>query len=196
MENLFIVPFKFIPIAFNDFAGSKQNDVFMQVVVRKDPITEIGRIRENQRMQLVFKQNQANHDSRPTTKSSLLKGRGKDTFFLVAQDEDTPEVVRDLRKVPKNVLNQVTKPSRKKPFFKSSKIVPTFPNYPVHTVGKSADDRFSFHQAYGTDFQRSRPPVTTTVQPFERSTVQSTTKKPSFILTPPDLNAPVAKFYR
>ena len=177
----------------------------MQVVVRKDsPITEIERNRENQRMQLVFKQQQNHHDSfdRPTKSKSksLLKGRGKDTFFLVAQDEDTPEVIRDSRKVPKNVLNQVLKQKQpKKPFiksFQSSKntIVPTFPNYPVHTIGKSADDRLTFHQIYGTDFERlnGRPSTTTTLQPI----VPSTTKKPSFILTPPELNAPVAKFYR
>ena len=186
------------------FAGSKptppsgiNDEVFMQVVVRdhhhNNPITsEIGRTksRENQRMQLVFKQN--HHHDVQHHHSSLLKGRGKDTFFLVAQDEDTPEIIRDSRKVPKNILNQVSSLPPKR--IKSSKL-PSFPNYPVKMVGKTAEERLSFHQAYGTDFDRfrRRPQTTTTKKPL---TTTTTTKKPSFILTPPDLNAPVAKFYK
>ena len=198
------------------FAGSKPNqvggindDVFMQVVVREQHNNqpEIGRTtksRENQRMQLVFKQNQLkaekqqqHHDDHHhfgRTKSSLLKGRGKDTFFLVAQDEDTPEVIRDSRKVPKNILNQVSSLPPKR--IKSSKFpLPTFPNYPVKLKGKTAEERLTFHQAYGTDFDRFRrkKPQSTTLRPLTSSS--PTTKKPSFILTPPDLNAPVAKFY-
>ena len=197
------------------FAGSKPNqvgindDVFMQVVVREhnNNKPEIGRTtksRGNHRMQLVFKQNQLaekqhqqHHDHQHhfgRTKSSLLKGRGKDSFFLVAQDEDTPEVIRDSRKVPKNILNQVSSLPPKR--IKSSKL-PTFPNYPVKLKDKTAEERLTFHQAYGTDFDRfRRRPSSTTLRPLTTTSISSpTTKKPSFILTPPDLNAPVAKFY-
>eukprot|EP00093_Oithona_nana_P012155 12155.XXX_485606_493248_1 [CDS] Oithona nana genome sequencing. len=131
------------------------DDVFMQVVVREhnNNKPEIGRTtksRGNHRMQLVFKQNQLaekqhqqHHDHQHhfgRTKSSLLKGRGKDSFFLVAQDEDTPEVIRDSRKVPKNILNQVSSLPPKR--IKSSKL-PTFPNYPVKLKDKTAEERLT-----------------------------------------------------
>ena len=201
---------------------------------KKSLKSKLKEVREKAKMQLVFRQQQEkkqreqqqlkqqqkklqeviHHDSfsRPEAPRSklTLKGRGKDTFFLLAQDTDAPGTVRDTRKVPKKVLNQVKKSKPAKLVPKDKKILPSFPNYPVKmgsqdgvTVG---DKGLSFHQAYGTDFDilRPKPPpslgnsrsstksVTRTTRPpsFTRSTKPST-----FILTPPDVNAPVADFF-
>lgn len=148
----------------------------MQVVV-KDPDEE-----RHENMQLVFKNpfeghvhDGLNHIHEHEGHNKALKGRGKDTFFLgVAQDFE--QVIRDSRKVPKNVLNQLKKQQPAKPV-KLKENVPSFPNYPV----KMEDQKLTFHQAFGTDFD-----------PAPKST---TTQKPNFILTPPEKNAPVADFY-
>ena len=239
----------------SDFQPFSNNgdDVFMQVVVRNTASTTTPtpptkpniqksnnflnkEIRENQRMQLVFKQQQKklkklkkqqqqqqqqqqlqqqklhnlenNHNSfsspEAPKKSLTLKGRGKDTFFLLAQDTDAPGAIRDSRKVPKKVLNQLKKVQSAKLPNKDPRDLPTFPNYPVNMEhdGKEAgigeDRELTFHQAYGTDFDNLRPRLSTKTTTVRKSTkpVTRTTKAPTFILTPPEVNAPVAEFYR
>merc|ERR1712008_259785 len=244
--------------SFQPFSNNG-DDVFMQVVVRNTASTTTPtpptkpniqksnnflnkEIRENQRMQLVFKQQQKklkklkkqqqqqqkqqrqqqqqhgqqqklhnlenNHNSfsspEAPKKSLTLKGRGKDTFFLLAQDTDAPGAIRDSRKVPKKVLNQLKKVQSAKLPNKDPRDLPTFPNYPVNMEhdGKEAeigeDRELTFHQAYGTDFDNLRPRLSTKTTTVRKSTkpVTRTTKAPTFILTPPEVNAPVAEFYR
>lgn len=176
----------------------------MQVVVREQPTTtqKPASIRDNQRMQLVLKNKAAkkedtfnsNINSNTITKS-LPKGRGKDSFFLsfgVAQDFDSPASghIRDQRKVLPNVLlNQLQESGSKpviKPLKKPKKSLPSFPNYPVTMNPDSPDSTLTFHQAFGTDFD-SAVKATTVKKPLK--------KRPNFILTPPELNAPIANFY-
>ena len=156
----------------------------MQVVVR-DPTQSSQPQTQNHEnhMQLVLKHAHdsfsSHHHNHHSPKS--LKGRGKDSFFLVAQDLDSPdesELIRDSRKVPKNVLNQLTPAAKKKPA-KPARIA-SFPNYPVK-MDENLTDKLTFHQAFGTDFDARITPTTT--QP------------PNFILTPPEPNAPIANFY-
>ena len=240
----------FIFLGFQPFSNNG-DDVFMQVVVRNTASTTTPtpptkpnniqksndflnkEIRENQRMQLVFKQQQKklkrlkkqqeqqkqlqqqklhnlenNHNSfsspEAPKKSLTLKGRGKDTFFLLAQDTDAPGAVRDSRKVPNKVFNQLKKVQSAKLPNKDPRDLPTFPNYPVNMehAGKGAEigenRELTFHQAYGTDFDNLRPRLSTKTTTVRKSTkpVTRTTKAPTFILTPPEVNAPVAEFYR
>ena len=122
-----------------------------------------------------------------------VHGRGKDTFFLLAQDIDSPNVVRDSRKVPKKVLNQVQTPKKPTKVATSVKKVPTFPNYPVKMDDKP-DKELTFHQAFGTDFDVLRSKTIVTTKP--KTTKRPTPKPSTFILTPPEVNAPIAKFFK
>ena len=103
------------------------------------------------------------------TNQALKLGRGKDSFFLLAQDTDSPEVIRDSRRVlPSKILKQANEISVGK--FKKSQI-PSFPDYPVRI--KDVKGPFSFHQAYGTDFGQVKS-LKTTPSPRTRSPTATT----------------------
>ena len=184
----------------------------MQVIVKDEPPVVSAVQRKDHRMQLVFKKshhskqkqqkprensnslagnhhhnsfssNQPEQKTRENSNQDSLKaGRGKDSFFLLAQDTDSPEVIRDSRRVlPSKILKQANESAAGK--FKKGQF-PSFPNYPVRI--KDVKGPFSFHQAYGTDFGQvkslkttpsPRRPTTTT-----RRTTTTTTKTPITVI--------------
>ena len=84
----------------------------MQVIVKEEPVQR----NDNHRMQLVFQNRDHNSFSSSSeaqkSHNLALKGRGKDSFFLLAQDTDSASVIRDSRRVPTKILKQVSSSSR------------------------------------------------------------------------------------
>ena len=189
----------------------------MQVIVKDEPPQSLSPVQtKDNHMQLVLKNkshskqkqqktrensnsfssnNQPEQKTRENSNNNIqgLKfGRGKDSFFLLAQDTDSPEVIRDSRRVlPSKILKQANEISAGK--FKKGQF-PSFPNYPVRI--KDVKGPFSFHQAYGTDFgqvkslkttpspSRRRPTTTTrgTTTTRSKTTTTTTTKTPLIVV--------------
>ena len=155
----------------------------MQVIVKENQD-------DHQKMQLVFKDHNSFNGVEEPVKSHALIGRGKDSFFLVAQDqEDNPALFRDTRKV----LNQVSS-KMKKPIKMPAPKLPSFPNYPVQMKEIQPDSPLTFHLAFGTDFE---PSLTTTTTPSTTPSSTTTTlaKRPKLKVSPPDVDALVSQFY-
>ena len=190
----------------------------MQVIVKDEPPQSSSAVQtKDHHMQLVLKNkshskqkqqktrensnsfssnNQPEQKTRENSNNNNIQGlkfgRGKDSFFLLAQDTDSPEVIRDSRRVlPSKILKQANEISAGK--FKKGQF-PSFPNYPVRI--KDVKGPFSFHQAYGTDFgqvkslkttpspSRRRPTTTTrgTTTTTRSKTTTTTTKTPLIVV--------------
>ncbi len=185
-------------------------------------------VADRDKMQLVFKNQRADRFSfrskeKPSTGKpeqkpfKTLKGRGKDSFFLLAQDKQAPEIIRDSRRVfPATIRTQLESGTK----IRKTTPLPNFPDFPVKIRSAKGRKIPTFHEAFGTDFDQVRPVIrptsitTSTPRPRQppptprRTTTATTTTTttrtthshhrphhPLDTLTAPDPDAPVANFF-